>query len=637
MDQDNTSHDFPQEPPRITKKLLYILVSLLVITTGISSYHFFIFKKTQSNVTPKPPTDQEIIQTDTPLETDFSPTNIQKGNYFNKDLGINLKHPDNWQLIKEDSQTTIWNIMSGSKVIGTVILKKSQVLGDNTYTNSEQQSKTTVGQLEGDKKISVIGKTSINSFSFDKDIDGKLEKVIIELSVPDQDTIGSQVASELHLNFDQVIESISIPVQTNLPDQTNSSLSLSKQKIKSDGNDYSVLTVNLRDSQKNILSNVYLDIIPEDSSDLGFNQIIPKSSIPSQRTNSAATILGDNVYVAGGKNYNDVLSIVEIYNLTSNTWNGANSLTGQRTEFTLDQVNGNLYAIGGHKGLFSESNWDQSFIDRVDMYEPDESRWITKASLPQGLKAHASATINNKIYLFTGMSAHIIQECGDNQGYSTLVYDTVLDTWSTSNPKVICGSSMLSATIDNKVYLFGGHHDAPFQKDPQNATFILSDLNIYDTETNQWKKGASLPHPRERGGVGVINGKIYLIGGFKSFGGQIGEEYNQYVDVYDPQSDSWTTMGEFYPAPIDFSYVTYNNKIYTFGGEHLYSWPYRNSVFEFTPLMTSREPSVNPSNQSGDAQFIFRSLFPGTRSYKVVAYNTDGSQIEIGKISMTFE
>ena len=634
--------------PESSKKNKYnpFILILLTFMVGTGVFFFLSFGfKTYQGVLPVPPKNAAVQPTSKPGGLAEITPKTENGAYINSDLGILLKHPEGWKLVKEDKDKTIWNIMSDSKVIGTVILRKNQVLGESTYAGSEQQIKSVADEIPGDKRIFVSGKSATETFTFSKDIDGKPNEITVELSIPDQDAIGSKKAAELHSDFDGVLRTISISGGNKTPDPAKSKIVLSKDKVKSDGIDTTTLTATIRDSGGNIIPDVYLEIIPDDPADFGYNRVISKSPLPTQRTSSAAVVLKDKIYVVAGRNYNDILSIVEAYSPATDSWTGVNSLRSQREELTLDEVNGSLYAIGGNKGIFAEGGIDQFFWDKVEMFNPAPgvSDWVNRKQMLRGRKEHASGVVGGKIYILTGMSSNTYDECRSNGGNNVEVYDTQTDSWSIASDKVLCIVGSSSVTIGDKIYLFGG----------QLPNYVLSegnaegdklgisyDVNIFNTQTNSWEKGARMPHARNRGGLGLINGKVYLIGGFggsKVWSDKAGENYNQYVDVYDPQSDSWTTVGEFFPTPIDFSYVTYNNKIYTFGGEHFYSWPYRNSVFEFNPLKTSREVIVNPSDESGNAQFKIRSLFPGSRSYKIVTYDFRGKQIEIGQASIFFE
>lgn len=619
----------PTPKPNSYRYLIFIFILIILFLIGFGVFYFVKDKnklnETKTNI---------VTERSESLNQETGTFLLQKKDlYINQGLGIILKHPESWQLVTEDKNSSVWNIISDSKVVGTVTLRKNNVLGDSTFSGSQQEAKSTINGLSGDKKIMLSGKSTTENFTFKKDINGESDKVVVEMYIPDQDAIGSQKSAELHENFDQVLRTISISNENKKPDPSKSKITVSKNIIKSDGNDSTILTVSIHDNQGNPIPDTYLDIIPEDSTDLSYNQVIAKASLPSQRTDSAAAVLGDKIYVVGGKNYNDTLSISETYDPKNNTWGGTSSLDSQRTELSLNTVNDKIYAIGG----FGNDNFSNK-VSMLSLNEPYD--WSNKNTLPEGLKDHASEVVNGKIYTFAGMSKKMYPECGEsNLGNVTQVYDPILDTWSIANDKVICGTGLASATIGSKVYLFGGQISTIEYPNGQKTMSgaISSDLNIYDVSTNTWSKGPQLPHPRQRGGVGVINGKIYLIGGFKTWIAEPGGEYNQYVDVYNPQTNTWTTMGDFYPTPIDFSYVTYNNKIYTFGGEHFYSWPYRNAVFEFNPLKTNREVVVNPSNKNGEVQFKFRSLFSGTRSYKIVTYDSQGDQIEIGKTSITFE
>jgi N-acetylneuraminic acid mutarotase len=78
-----------------------------------------------------------------------------------------------------------------------------------------------------------------------------------------------------------------------------------------------------------------------------------------------------------------------------------------------------------------------------------------------------------------------------------------------------------------------------------------------------------MPTPRTQLEANVVNGKIYLIGG------RTGGQYSTVGlnEVYDPETDSWTTK-----APIPYPVVQYasavvDNKIYIIGGQDEYTYP----------------------------------------------------------------
>jgi N-acetylneuraminic acid mutarotase len=77
-----------------------------------------------------------------------------------------------------------------------------------------------------------------------------------------------------------------------------------------------------------------------------------------------------------------------------------------------------------------------------------------------------------------------------------------------------------------------------------------------------WSTMAPMPTARMLLGVGVVNGKIYAIGG-------TADSYGPYVSAneeYDPMTNSWTTKKPMPTATIGFGVAVYQNKIYAIGG-----------------------------------------------------------------------
>ena len=88
-----------------------------------------------------------------------------------------------------------------------------------------------------------------------------------------------------------------------------------------------------------------------------------------------------------------------------------------------------------------------------------------------------------------------------------------------------------AAVVNGKIYVMGGY---------QNGR--LNILEVYDTATNKWVKRASMPTNREGFGAAAINGKIYAVGGY---GFNQEEFYNhslRIVEIYDPSANSWNSQ-----------------------------------------------------------------------------------------------
>lgn len=90
---------------------------------------------------------------------------------------------------------------------------------------------------------------------------------------------------------------------------------------------------------------------------------------------------------------------------------------------------------------------------------------------------------------------------------------------STDKPRSVAGI----ATLDGLLYVIGGF-------DGNNC---LSDVDVYDPQTNSWTSACPLNDQRSAASVAVMKGRIYAIGGFNG-------QFLSTVEVYDPNINQWS-------------------------------------------------------------------------------------------------
>ena len=109
---------------------------------------------------------------------------------------------------------------------------------------------------------------------------------------------------------------------------------------------------------------------------------------------------------------------------------------------------------------------------------------------------------------------------------------------------------------NGKIYCWGG-----------GTTSYVNTMDIYDIETNTWTTGASGGTACYGYAAALWDGKIYYYAGAIS-----STAYNK-LEVYDIASNSWSTKTSFGTARRYPSGVAYNGKLYFFGGSPL-AWGY---------------------------------------------------------------
>lgn len=116
-------------------------------------------------------------------------------------------------------------------------------------------------------------------------------------------------------------------------------------------------------------------------------------------------------------------------------------------------------------------------------------------------------------------------------------------SWTTLAPMPTARLNLHAAEIGGRLYAVGG----------AGASGDTSALEVYDPSTNVWSALKPLPDQdgnsgRRLGTVGVIDGKLYLAGGFgTTLGANPSVTATSSLQVYDPAADSWST-GRLMPA-----------------------------------------------------------------------------------------
>lgn len=148
--------------------------------------------------------------------------------------------------------------------------------------------------------------------------------------------------------------------------------------------------------------------------------------------------------------------------------------------------------------------------------------WVKKADMPTARNSFAVAVVDGKIYTFGGRI-----KAFDNLD-TVEVYDPATDKWTKKSPMPTPRRGAMAAVVDGKIYVIGG-----LQGDFAIAGGELAVVEIYDPATDKWTKKANLLSARGFGAAEVVQGKIYVIGGFAE------ARYISFVEEYNPATDKW--------------------------------------------------------------------------------------------------
>jgi N-acetylneuraminic acid mutarotase len=240
-------------------------------------------------------------------------------------------------------------------------------------------------------------------------------------------------------------------------------------------------------------------------------------------------------------------------------WTIGKNLSSARNELAAVELNGKIYAMGGEDIAAGGGQ-----KDTVEVYDIKRNEWNvgTVAPMPLPLDHTAAAVYNGKIYLVGGFLERKVPTD------KVFIYDPAKNEWrqGKSLPSPI-GAALNAKFIDGILYIVGGLNASDL---PVNTNYA------YDPKTNTWTIKAPMPTARHHLQTAVVNGKLFAIGGRILGDGVPSEDLGTSLsnfdrnEMYDPQTDSWTTRQHMLTKRSGFTASTGSDgNIYVFGGQGL--------------------------------------------------------------------
>ncbi len=252
---------------------------------------------------------------------------------------------------------------------------------------------------------------------------------------------------------------------------------------------------------------------------------LSKSPMPSPRSSFGTAVHQDKIYLIAGLEKTDLNGVAtcssanQAYDPLTDSWENKASLPTAREQLEANVVGDKIYLIGGRTGgQYSTS------VGLNEVYDIATDTWTTKTPMPYPVVAYASAVVDGKIYVMGGQG-----EFNDPKNLDLVqIYDPTTDKWSFGNPmpKIVwqAAAGATSGTLAPKrIYLIGGI--------PEKSIDGTNLNQIYNPENDSWTVGASMPTARFNLHVAVLNDKLYVMGGLPYFNlqGDWSNENEQYT------------------------------------------------------------------------------------------------------------
>jgi N-acetylneuraminic acid mutarotase len=235
-------------------------------------------------------------------------------------------------------------------------------------------------------------------------------------------------------------------------------------------------------------------------------------------------------------------------------------------------VNGILYAVGGQCN--TNDSVGQYTVDTVEAYDPTTDKWQKKASMPTARTCLGLGVVDGVIYAVGGMRYPNVPDLT----FATLeAYHPDTDTWTTKAPMPTVRQMVVVGVLNGVLYVAGGW----------NGISALTTLEAYDPATDTWTTKAPMPTARFGAAAGVVNGVMYVVGG------QVVSDFAT-LEAYDPSTDTWTTKAPMHTARGISGVGVVRGYLYAIGGNSC-NWGCPLSTAEvYDAVSDSRTPDIEP-------------------------------------------
>ncbi len=195
---------------------------------------------------------------------------------------------------------------------------------------------------------------------------------------------------------------------------------------------------------------------------------------PRARDHFHATVLGDKLYVAGGRlsggaggTFAPLIAEVDVYDFITQTWSTIADLPTPRAAASVASFENELYVIGGEIGVDLEGNTIGDAVNTAEAYNPSTGNWTTKSSLIT--KRHGTQAI------VSGDGIHVTAGSQTKGGGGKMKN---MEFYGSDNPTgAVLTASELVVSASESVPT-GGGLNVPVSNTGENVGIIITDAQL---------------------------------------------------------------------------------------------------------------------------------------------------------------
>ncbi|MEP3279041.1 MAG: hypothetical protein ABJN26_00580 [Stappiaceae bacterium] len=250
---------------------------------------------------------------------------------------------------------------------------------------------------------------------------------------------------------------------------------------------------------------------------------------PHARHENGFAAFENKFYLFGGRR----VQPVDVYDLETNSWSHCSPPPMEIHHFQPVTIGDELWLLGTMTGQFPR----ETPLETVYIYEPRKDSWKQGPRIPEGRRRGGAGCVLHSdgwIYLVGGI---IDGHYSGTQAWFDRIHPET-GAWEILPDAPNKRDHAPAAIVDNRLYYFAGRETGRHNGQDFNQLFsdTIADVDVYDFVTGEW---STLNEPiaiqTAAGGAGVVDGKIYYVGGEAGRA----EAYTE-MQVFDPKTGTWS-------------------------------------------------------------------------------------------------
>jgi N-acetylneuraminic acid mutarotase len=254
--------------------------------------------------------------------------------------------------------------------------------------------------------------------------------------------------------------------------------------------------------------------------------------------------------------------------------------------------------------------WAAAFFGALLVGAAEDSRaaaqtgpgvWAKRAPLSGVRSETAIAVVDGKIYLIGGNTVEMRNGMAVDRYDAGLAeeYDPGTDRWRTLAPMPNGAGHAAIAVMDGKIYVAGGFKVRQHMQ-------AIDGFYAYDPKTGTWETLPALLSPRGSPNLAAVGGKLHI------FGGRVDDRSGptNAHEIYDPATRKWTPARQLPTARDHMGIGIFDGKIHVVGGRTGGNEDANTGAHEIYDPQTGiwSVAAPMPTPRSGGAFAIYRGL-----------------------------